>query len=363
VLTNNHVAGSATEISIKLNDGQVMNGSLVGADSRRDIALVSFESDDAAIPVATLGDSDTVKPGDICFAMGTPLGFNSSITQGIISALGRSGTGVENISDFIQTDAAINQGNSGGPLVNIYGEVIGINTWIASQSGGSQGLGFAISINNVKKAIDDFIATGKVTYGWIGVALNEVSEEYKEALGVGGKEGAFVSQLYIGSPAEKGGMQAGDFVTALDGRSVKTVDQLVRQVGDLVVGKTARFDVIRGGREMTVNVKVEGRNDTVASNNANLWPGFVAAPITDAIRKELELDKNVNGVVVSNVTAKTAAAAMRLQNRDVITAVNGTKTTSLKDFYAALDRTGKREIWFDVQSEGHTVSTARYKLN
>jgi Do/DeqQ family serine protease len=361
VLTNNHVAGSATEISIKLNDNRVMNGTLVGADSRRDIALVSFESDDN-LPVAVLGDSDTVKVGDICFAMGTPLGFNSSVTQGIISALGRSGTGVDNISDFFQTDAAINQGNSGGPLVNIYGEVVGINTWIASSSGGSQGLGFAITINNVKKAIDDFILTGKVTYGWIGVALVDIAKEYKENLGVGGKEGAFVSQIYIGSPAEKGGMQAGDFVTALDGKAGRTVDQLVREVGDLAVGKTAKFDVIRGGKALTVNVKVESRDDNVAANNAQLWPGFTATPLTDAVRKELELDKSVNGVAITGVTAKTAAAAIRLQDKDVITAVNDQKVGSLKEFYAALDRTGKKEIWFDVYSEGHTVATSRYKL-
>jgi S1-C subfamily serine protease len=303
-----------------------------------------------------------VKVGDICFAMGTPLGFNSSVTQGIISALGRSGTGVDNISDFFQTDAAINQGNSGGPLVNIYGEVIGINTWIASSSGGSQGLGFAITINNVKKAIDDFISNGKVTYGWIGVALVGIEKDYKEELGVENKDGAFVSQIYIGSPAEKGGMQAGDFVTALDGRAVRTVDQLVREVGDLAVGKTAKFDVIRSGKALTVNVKVESRDDNVAANNAQLWPGFTATPLTDAVRKELELDNTVKGVAITGVTAKTAAAAIRLQNKDVITAVNDQKVSNLKEFYAALDRSGKKEIWFDVYSEGHTVATSRYKL-
>ena len=159
VLTNNHVAGSAKQISIKLNDGRIFTGTLVGKDERKDIALVSFETKEE-VRVARLGDSDTVQQGDICFAMGTPLGYFSSVTQGIVSATGRAGTYVNNISDFIQTDAAINQGNSGGPLVNIYGEVIGINTWIASQSGGSQGLGFSIPINNIKRAIDDFIATG-----------------------------------------------------------------------------------------------------------------------------------------------------------------------------------------------------------
>ena len=146
VLTNNHVAGSATKISIKLNDGREFEGKLVGADSRIDVALVSFESKDSSIPVAKLGDSDKVQPGDICMAFGAPLGYSQSVTQGIVSAVGRSESHMSAISDYIQTDAAINQGNSGGPLVNIYGEVIGINTWIASSSGGSVGLGFAIPI-------------------------------------------------------------------------------------------------------------------------------------------------------------------------------------------------------------------------
>ncbi|AEE17113.1 Do family serine endopeptidase [Treponema brennaborense] len=362
VLTNNHVAGSANEISVKLNDGRSFSGKLVGADERKDIALVSFETKDGDIAVAVLGDSDTVQPGDICFAMGTPLGYYSSVTQGIISATGRSGNGIGNISDFIQTDAAINQGNSGGALVNIYGEVIGINTWIASQSGGSQGLGFAIPINNVKKAIDDFIDSGKVTYGWIGVSLVEITDTYKESLGVGKRNGAFASQVFIGSPAQKAGMQAGDFVINLNGKDVKTVDQLVREVGDLNVGETAQFTVLRGGKEMQLKVKIEGRDNEIASNNTKLWPGFIAYPIDDSLREQLKIEKNVEGVVVTNLMAKSPAAALRLQNGDVVTAVNGKKVTNLSEFYSALDLSGNKEIWFDVYSDGHTISTGRYKL-
>ena len=193
VLTNNHVAGSATKISIKLNDGREFEGKLVGADSRIDVALVSFESKDSSIPVAKLGDSDKVQPGDICMAFGAPLGYSQSVTQGIVSAVGRSESHMSAISDYIQTDAAINQGNSGGPLVNIYGEVIGINTWIASSSGGSVGLGFAIPINNLKSAIDSFIKKGKVVYGWVGVSLVDVTKEYKDELGVGDIVGAFAA--------------------------------------------------------------------------------------------------------------------------------------------------------------------------
>ena len=218
VLTNNHVAGSATKISIKLNDGREFEGKLVGADSRIDVALVSFESKDSSIPVAVLGDSDKVQPGDICLAFGAPLGYSQSVTQGIISAVGRSETSMSSMSDYIQTDAAINQGNSGGPLVNIYGEVIGINTWIASSSGGSVGLGFAIPINNLKSAIDSFIKKGKVVYGWVGVQLVDVTDEYKEELGVKGTEGAFAAEVFSNSPAFKGGIKPGDYIIEVNGK-------------------------------------------------------------------------------------------------------------------------------------------------
>lgn len=361
VLTNNHVAGSAKEISIKLNDGRTFTGKLVGGDDRKDIALVSFEANED-IPVAVLGDSDTVKPGDIAFAMGTPLGYYSSVTQGIVSAIGRAGTDVNNISDFIQTDAAINQGNSGGPLINIYGEVIGINTWIASQSGGSQGLGFSIPINNVKRAIDDFISGGQIVYGWIGVSLVEITDLYKDALGVKNKKGAFVSMIYLDSPAAKGGMQAGDYVLSLNGKEVKSVDQLVRDVGDIRAGEEARFVVVRGSKEVNLTVKIEKRDNSVLTNSSKLWPGFVASPITDDIRTSLKLDKSISGVVVINLEAKSPAAAMRLQTGDVITAVNDKKITTISEFYEALVTLKQKEIWFDVYSEGHSMTTAKYKF-
>ena len=361
VLTNEHVAGSADEISVKLYDSREFTCKLVGKDERKDIALLSFESKDD-IPVASLGDSDKVQSGDICFAMGTPLGYFGSVTQGIVSATGRDGSGIGNISDFIQTDAAINQGNSGGPLVNIYGEIIGINTWIASQSGGSQGLGFAIPINNVKKAISDFISDGKVTYGWMGVSLTALDKDYEKALGIDGKKGAFVAQIFLNSPAAKGGIQAGDFIIALNGKNVKDVDQLVRDVGDLRVGETADFTVIRGGKQIHVSVKIEGRDDSVVTDNSKLWPGFMAHSITEEIRKEMKLDNSVKGVVVTNVQAKSPAAALRIQNGDIITAVNGKPVTNISEFYNELV-TKQKEIWFSIYtSEGHKIETSRYRF-
>ncbi len=363
VLTNNHVAGSATDISVKLNDGREFDGKLVGADERMDVALVSFESSDKTIPVATLGDSDSVHAGDICLAMGAPLGYSQSVTQGIISATGRSGSGIGNVSDFIQTDAAINQGNSGGPLVNIYGEVIGINTWIASSSGGSQGLGFSIPINNIKHAIDDFIRDGKVTYGWMGVTLIDISEDYKKSLSVDGEVGAFAAQVFIDSPAQKSGMQAGDYIISLNGHDVKTVDQLVREVGNLRAGEVASFTVIRGGKKVDLSVKIEERKAEVSANDGKLWPGFIAVPLTDKIRDQLKItDRSVKGVVVGSVYEKTPAASLRLQEGDIITAVNGKRVTSLSEFYSAMDLTKTKSIAFDIYTNGGTITTSTYKV-
>ncbi len=361
VLTNNHVAGDATKIVVKLNDGREFDAKLVGADSRMDIALVSFETKDKEIPVALLGDSDKVQTGDICFAMGAPLGFSQSVTQGIVSAKGRSGSGIGNINDFIQTDAAINQGNSGGPLVNIYGEVIGINTWIASQSGGSQGLGFSIPINNIKGAINSFIANGKVVYGWLGVSLVEATKEYKSELGVADRDGALASQLFMGSPAHKCGMRPGDYIVELNGNKVKDVNQLVRDVGLLEAGAEAKFKVVRGGKDLILTVKIEERSEKVSSDNGKLWPGFIASPLTDAVRKELEVEDKIKGVVVSNVMEKSPAASLRLQNTDVITAVNGVSVKNLSEFYTELSK-AEKSVNFDIYSNGGTITTGTYKF-
>lgn len=361
VLTNNHVAGSATKISIKLHDEREFTGTLVGTDERIDIALVSFECNDKDIPVATLGDSSEVQTGDICLALGSPMGYFASVTQGIVSATGRSGTGIGSISDFIQTDAAINQGNSGGPLVNIYGEVIGINTWIVSQSGGSQGLGFSIPINNVKTAIDQFISNGKIEYGWLGVQVADLDKTQKEEFKIGNETGALTTELFLGSPAHKGGLQVGDFITAINGTDIKTRDALVRTVGNLQAGETATFTVIRAGKKIDLKVKIEARDETVSGNNNNLWPGFVAQPLTDTMKKQLG-DKKLEGVVVSSIQSKTPAASLRLQNGDVITAVNDVKVKNVAEFYEALNLTGKKEIWFDIYTDGHTITTSKFKL-
>ncbi|MDR3248646.1 MAG: trypsin-like peptidase domain-containing protein, partial [Treponema sp.] len=237
VLTNNHVVDGASEISLVAVDGTEYSAELVAKDERKDLAMVSVKTNDR-LPVAVLGDSDAVHVGDWAIAVGNPLGYMSSVTMGIVSAVGRTGGPAGNINDFIQVDTSINQGNSGGALVNIRGEVIGINTWIASNSssGGSIGLGFAIPINNAKRAIDDFINSGSSNYGWLGVSLTDPDREILQALSADGKRGALASQVFIGSPADKGGIRPGDFITHVDGKEARDSTTLSRIVGDLRAG-------------------------------------------------------------------------------------------------------------------------------
>jgi Do/DeqQ family serine protease len=361
VLTNFHVVGDANEISVALSDSTEYPAELVGKDERKDLAMVSFKCADD-LPLAVLGDSDAVKVGDWAIAIGNPLGFMSSMTMGIVSAVGRTGGPAGNINDFIQTDTAINQGNSGGALVNIRGEVIGINTWIASNSGsGSIGLGFAIPINNAKRSIDEFINKGEISYGWLGVSLTDPDKDIMQALNISGKRGAMATQIFLGSPAEKGGIQPGDFIISLNGKEVRGMNHLTLMVGDLRPGENASFRIIRDGKEQDVNVRIEARSDEVAAENSKLWPGVYVVPLTDAVRESLKLDTKTEGLYVSGVIARSPAAVTGLQRQDIITAINGEKVKDLASFYRVIREKAGREIWFDIKRGDSTLETPKYK--
>ena len=238
-----------------------------------------------------------------------------------------------------------------------------VSPWCASSSGGSVGLGFAIPINNVKNAIDAFIKDGKITYGWLGVSLLEVNDEYKSELGVGKQSGAFAAEVFIDSPAYKAGIKPGDYIVELNGKTVKNVNQLVRDVGYLEAGTTATFKILRGGsKTYELQVKIEARAKDVDSQNNKLWPGFIATPLTDEVRESLKLDnKNVKGVVVASVEAKSPAASLRLQEGDIITAVNGKAIKNISEFYQELSKATKT-INFDVYTNGGTVTTGTFKF-
>ena len=352
VLTNNHVAGKADEIMVVLNDGREYPAQLVGADERMDLAMVSFTTDDE-IPIADLGDSEELQIGDWVLAVGSPFGFVSSVTAGIVSAKGRSGP-ENNISDFIQTDAAINQGNSGGALVNIRGEVVGINTWIAAPTGGSVGLGFAIPINNAKRAIDDFIDKGEIEYGWLGVTVTDLMPGMEEDLGLEKRKGAFIHNVYIDSPADKGGIEPGDYIISIDGKAVRSRDDLIRMVGELPAGSRVNFSLIRYGESITEEVRIGKREDSeaIAGRMSKLWPGITILPISDDLRQELDLSSREKGVVAAMVEKGTKAYMSGIRPYDLIYQINEQTIESLEDFYRAINESSSDEYKIYYKREG-----------
>jgi Do/DeqQ family serine protease len=363
-LTNNHVVDGANEIRVATRDGKEYPAELVGKDERKDLAMVLFKTSDS-YPLAVLGDSDSVRVGDWAIAMGNPLGeqFSFSVTMGIVSAVGRTGGPGGNINDFIQTDAPINQGNSGGALVNIRGEVIGINTWIASNSsgGGNVGLGFAIPINNAKRSIDEFITSGSISYGWLGVSLNEPGKDTIAALGLEGKRGAMVSQVFIGSPADKGGIRPGDFISHVDGREARGVNQLTMMVGDLKPGDRSTFTLVRDGASRDIQVRIEARTDQVASDNKKLWPGAYVVPLNDELRDSLKLEKNARGLLVAQVISDTPADIIGLKQGDRIVSVNGEEARDLAAYFRLLREKTSAELWFGFIRGESTLETLKFK--
>jgi serine protease Do len=359
VLTNNHVVGQAEEITVKLSDQREFKAKLVGTDPRKDLALVSFETRDA-IPIAKLGNSDNLQVGDWVLAVGNPLGFSSTITSGIVSALGRHavpGSDLAGFTDYIQTDAAINQGNSGGALVNIYGQVVGINAWIASPSGGNVGLGFAIPINDAKRDIQDLLSKGKVEYGWLGVFIGDLTKELATELNVAsagaGSQGAFVPNVFKGSPADKAGIQPGDVITAVNGNAVENSNQLMRTVGGLAPGDSVRFTVVREGKQMSLTARITARENeqTLAQQGKRIWPGMYVTRLTDDLRKQLNLQSGTGDVVVANVVQGSPAEVAGLRQGDVIQKVNNKSVQNLADFYTDLNQ-GAKEVNFRILRQG-----------
>ena len=360
VLTNNHVAGNATEITVIMHDEKEYKATLVGRDEKRDIALVKFQSDQTDISVASLGDSSAVRVGDWAIAIGSPLGLVSSVTAGIVSAVNRSGGPDGNINDFIQTDASINKGNSGGALVNIRGEVIGMNTWIASSTGGSIGLGFAIPINNVKKGIEDFISKGKVEYGWMGIGLDSLDKETAAELGADPKKSVIASSVFRQSPAEKGGVLPGDVILKVNGDEIKGMEQLQRLVSDLPVGKSASIDVLRNGKRKSLTVNIEVRKDSAAANDGNYYPGLTVRSLKFEDLDPAKLPKDVKGVFVLSVSDKSPGSIVGVKAQDIITEVNDKPIGSVKEFYAAVNDASAKKLSFTVTRDGETISTLAY---
>jgi Do/DeqQ family serine protease len=365
VLTNNHVVDNAQEITVKFADKREFKAKLVGRDEKKDLALVMFETADR-IPVAVLGDSNSVQVGDWVLAVGNPLGFDSTVTEGIISAIGRKSTPESNIAvytDYFQTDAAINQGNSGGALVNIHGEVIGINSWIASPSGGNVGIGFAIPINNAKSAIEDFITKGKVSYGYIGVSSGDLSKASKQDLNLGQEKGAFVYGVYLDSPAFKAGILPGDFITRVNGNEITDITQLVLSIGNLKSGSKADIELIRYGRKMNLTLQVAERpeQNEEAGVARLLWPGLLPVKITDDIRTRLGLANTFGNIVLGGVEQGSPAQVAGMQTGDIVLSINNRPVNNLADFYKVLNDSGQNEAMFKLNRGNKEFSVGLVK--
>ncbi len=362
IVTNNHVIEGADEIEIEFFEGFSLPATLVGTDPNTDIALLKVEAD-SPLKFVSFGNSDNAKVGDWVMAMGNPLGQGFSVSAGIVSARNRALSGT--YDDYIQTDAAINRGNSGGPLFNMNGEVIGVNTAILSPNGGSIGIGFSMASNVVTKVVDQLREFGETRRGWLGVRIQDVTDDMVEALGLASAEGALVSDVPDG-PAKDSGMQAGDVITSFDGKEVQDTRQLVRIVGNTDVGKSVRVVVNRNGNSETLLVTLGRREDaettfpasqevTPGEPSQSQLMGLTLSPLTQDLREELSLPDSAKGLAVVNVDESSEAFEKGLRQGDVITEAGQSEVLSISDLETKVDEAkeaGRKSLLLLVRRGG-----------
>jgi serine protease Do len=361
ILTNQHVIDGAQDIKVDLPDHRTFTSKVVGSDAPSDLAVLKIETNN--LPVLTLGNSDRVRVGDICLAVGNPLGVGQTVTSGIISAKGRR-TGLSNGSfeDFLQTDAAINQGNSGGALVDTTGELIGINSRIISTTGGNIGLGFAIPSNMAKTVMDQLIGHGKVVRGHLGVTVQPVTSDLAESLGLRQVAGVLVSGVEPGGPAGKVGIQAGDVITGMNGKKIEDANAFRNDIASTAPGTTVDLTVVRGGKEMRLRPTLS-ESPTGSSNQgqeagrpalSSSRLGVATEPVTPGIASRLGLKPGTQGVVITSINPIGRAAIAGLQPGDVIVEINRTPIRSNADVDPALAKAGSRPSLLLVNRGGQT---------
>ncbi|MEK9724023.1 MAG: DegQ family serine endoprotease [Rhodospirillaceae bacterium] len=337
VLTNNHVIDNATAIEVTLKDRRQVKAKLVGADPATDIALLQIEADNlTAVP---FGDSEHLKVGDVVIAIGNPFGIGQTVTSGIVSALGRTGLGIEGYEDFIQTDASINPGNSGGALINSKGELVGINTAIIGPGGGNVGIGFAVPVNMAHSVMRQLADFGEVRRGRLGVAIQDLTPEIANALDMKAAEGAIVSNVEAGSPAAKAGLKAGDVVVALNGEAVANSADLRNRVGLTPKGETVTIEIVRDGKRISKSIEV-GAIEADEVPGAKAVPEFAGATFSD-MPDDQKQARHVEGVAVAKVEAGSPAWRYGLRDDDVIVAVNRVRTPSVETFTETVKQAGK----------------------
>ncbi|MFH4617498.1 DegQ family serine endoprotease [Vibrio furnissii] len=331
VVTNYHVINGAEKIRVQLHDGREYDAELVGGDQMSDIALLKLEKAKNLTEIK-IADSDQLRVGDFSVAIGNPFGLGQTVTSGIVSALGRSGLNIENFENFIQTDAAINSGNSGGALVNLNGELIGINTAILGPNGGNVGIGFAIPSNMMKNLADQILEFGEVKRGMLGVQGGEITSELADALGYESSKGAFVSQVLPDSAADKAGLKAGDIIISVNGKKVEAFAELRAKVATLGAGKTVTLGVIRDGKEKNYEVTLgeQSNNKTKADK---LHQGLSGAELSNTTANDV-----IQGVKVTSVAKDSPAEGYQLQKDDIIIGVNRKRVKNIADLRAILEK-------------------------
>jgi Do/DeqQ family serine protease len=356
ILTNNHVVDGAEQVNVELTDGRTFKAKVVGTDQPSDLAVLKIEGSN--LQTLSLGNSDAVRVGDVVLAVGNPLGVGQTVTMGIVSAKGRATGSADSYEDFIQTDAPINQGNSGGALVSTGGELIGINSQILTPSGGNIGIGFAIPANMAKNVMTQLIDHGQVHRGKMGVNIQTVTSDLARSLGLSEVRGALVSGVEADSPAQKAGLRRGDVITAVNGSAVKDSNDLRNDVAQLQPGSTVKLTVMRDGKEQAVNVTLSERKAAAAEREEGASAGesggfgMAVEPLTRDRAQELGLS-NTSGVVIVDVQPDGRAADAGLRPGDVILEVDRRPVTSPEALRAAL-KNGSRPALLLVQRGGAT---------
>jgi len=353
IITNNHVVEGASDVKVQFSDRSEFPAKIVGTDKYADIAVLKVNrSGLTALPFA---DSSKAQVGDVVLAMGEPFGLRGTVTMGIISAMGRGGLGIERFEDFIQTDAAINRGNSGGALIDSHGDLVGINTAILSgETGGNQGIGFAIPANLARSEMDQILKNGKVTRGFMGILPQELTPEMAKAFGMQNGHGVAIAQVTGGSPAEKAGLKVGDVITSINGNSVDDVNEFRLQVAGFAPGTTIHLKVARGGQTVDVPVTLSEYNMERADNDngqgnvpeggeKGALKGVTVQTLTADLRREMQVPEGTAGVVITDVDADSPAAQAGLEQGDMILQVNRHQVTSVQDFNRAVREGANRE--------------------
>jgi len=336
IVTNNHVIRDAEVINVTLHDGRRMEASVVGTDPETDIAVIRIKADRLA--QISFADSQELRVGDFVVAIGSPFGLRQTVTSGIVSALGRSGLGIESYEDFIQTDASINPGNSGGALVNLRGELVGINTAILGPNGGNIGIGFAIPSNMARDVVTQLIKDGKVTRGRLGVTAQDLTPELAGAFGIPQNAGAVIAQVEEGMPAARAGLKAGDVVTAVNGRKIRNSSDMRNVVGMLRVGSTVDMTVLRNGKTRRISAVIEEQQISSISGET-LSPKLAG----------LEFSDHEQGrVVISKVEAGSIAGRQGIRAGDILLSLNRVEVTRVKDLPEAA-RQNTRGVLLNIQ--------------